>query len=363
MSDVFVSYAHKDYERAKPIVDALKLKGWKVFWDKDIPPGAGWDSFLESRLKQARCVLVLWSKNAVSSERVRHEASVARFRGVLAQAFLTPDVSILDIPEVFREIQLANLTGLADPTKADFTPLFTSVSMILSKRWGTARLRKLVIASVALLLVGWLSAVPIENWFVMESAGVEHIEWNKAHKYTTGENERLGEAIRDAKTIDLLMPNANSFTTAFRSDLIAFCAQGRPMRVIFASPYTDYYRENTRMTFRADLYDEKKKEAKESNEGLVARSREILMSDVNCGNHVQFKYFDTEFRVPLIITDAKVPGGPRCFVTIRLPPDQSPESVRLEFKGAGFAPSCVNHFERMWALAKDCPMNGPACKN
>ena len=245
MSDVFVSYAHEDYERIRPMVEAMRRRKWSVFWDKDIPPGVGWDDYLDAQLKKARCVLVLWSKAAAASERVRHEASIARYRGVLAQALLTSDFVISDIPEVFREIQAADLVTLADSPTADLTPLLNSVSAILGKRWGPTRLRQLAIAAAILLLATWLSWVPIENLLVMRSAGVQRMEWSKDHKYTTGENQRLGEAIKNAKTIDLLLPNANSFTTQFRSDLMEFCSQGRPMRVIFASPNTEYYRENT----------------------------------------------------------------------------------------------------------------------
>ncbi len=39
MADTFVSYAHEDELRVRPIVEELRQLGWSVFWDSDIPPG------------------------------------------------------------------------------------------------------------------------------------------------------------------------------------------------------------------------------------------------------------------------------------------------------------------------------------
>ena len=34
MSEIFISYASEDLERVKPIVEALALQGWAVWWDR-----------------------------------------------------------------------------------------------------------------------------------------------------------------------------------------------------------------------------------------------------------------------------------------------------------------------------------------
>ncbi len=118
MSDVFVSYAHEDYDRIRPMVEAMRRRKWSVFLGyKDIIPlrASAGDDYLDAQLKKARCVLVLWSKAAAASERVRHGGEHRTLpRCKLAQALLTSDFVISDIPEVFREIQAADLVTLAD---------------------------------------------------------------------------------------------------------------------------------------------------------------------------------------------------------------------------------------------------------
>jgi formylglycine-generating enzyme required for sulfatase activity len=105
LSDIFLSYASADRPRVVPLVEALRKRGWSVWWDRTIPPGKTWDQVIESALADARCVVVLWSRNAIRSDWVRAEAHEARNRGILVPALLE-DVTI---PLAFRQIQAANL--------------------------------------------------------------------------------------------------------------------------------------------------------------------------------------------------------------------------------------------------------------
>ena len=43
MSDIFISYASADRDRARLLADALAQKGWSVWWDRTIPPGKEFD--------------------------------------------------------------------------------------------------------------------------------------------------------------------------------------------------------------------------------------------------------------------------------------------------------------------------------
>jgi hypothetical protein len=86
-------------------VDALAQLGWSVWWDRTILPGKRWEEVIETALDEARCVIVLWSKDSIQSEWVRVEANEARQRGILVPALLD-DVKI---PLPFRGIQAANL--------------------------------------------------------------------------------------------------------------------------------------------------------------------------------------------------------------------------------------------------------------
>jgi len=71
MADVFVSYARGDRNFARKLAAALESVGLTVWWDRDIPAGAAFDSAIERELDAARCVVVLWSATSTTSEWVR----------------------------------------------------------------------------------------------------------------------------------------------------------------------------------------------------------------------------------------------------------------------------------------------------
>jgi hypothetical protein len=107
MSDIFLSYARGDLSRVKPVVDALEAHGWSVWWDPAITPGQTWDDVIQAALAEARCVVVLWSLDAVQSYWVRTEANDGQRRSILIPALLDD----VEIPLAFRRIQAANLVG------------------------------------------------------------------------------------------------------------------------------------------------------------------------------------------------------------------------------------------------------------
>ena len=61
MSDIFISYARPDRDRARQMAEALEQRGWSVWWDHEIPPGRNFDDVIEEALGAASCVVVLWS--------------------------------------------------------------------------------------------------------------------------------------------------------------------------------------------------------------------------------------------------------------------------------------------------------------
>ena len=107
MADIFISYAREDLDRARRLASALESRGWSVWWDRRIVAGETFDRTIERELESARCVVVLWSKDAIESEWTKNEASAAAERNVLVPALLD-DVRI---PLEFRRKQTANLIG------------------------------------------------------------------------------------------------------------------------------------------------------------------------------------------------------------------------------------------------------------
>ncbi len=106
MSDVFISYASADRDRAKAIADTLAEQGWSVWWDRTIPPGKEFDQVIEEALDAAKCVVVLWSRASVASSWVKTEAAEAMRRKVLVPALIED----IKIPLEFRRLQAADLS-------------------------------------------------------------------------------------------------------------------------------------------------------------------------------------------------------------------------------------------------------------
>jgi TIR domain len=83
ISDVFVSYAREDQPRVNAVIEQLRKEGLTVFWDRDIPPGVDFGSFLDQALRSSRLVLVVWSTASINRDFVYAEAEFARSRSRL----------------------------------------------------------------------------------------------------------------------------------------------------------------------------------------------------------------------------------------------------------------------------------------
>jgi hypothetical protein len=105
MADIFISFTHKDEERVEHLVHAFEELGWSVFWDRHIPAGKTWRSYIGKALDEARCVVVAWSHHSIDSQWVTEEADQGQKRGILVPVLL----DAVEPPIGFRSIQAGNL--------------------------------------------------------------------------------------------------------------------------------------------------------------------------------------------------------------------------------------------------------------
>jgi len=130
MSDVFISYATGDRQKAAELAAAMEGNSWTVWWDRQIPPGRTFDEVIEEALTAARCVIVLWSGQSVTSRWVRAEASTADERGILVPAL----IEHVSPPLEFRRIQAADLVNWrGEGDDVELRKLLATVGRLVSR--------------------------------------------------------------------------------------------------------------------------------------------------------------------------------------------------------------------------------------
>lgn len=137
MSDVFISYAREDRERAHALALALESRGLTVWWDRVIPAGRQFDEVIEQELDAARCAVVLWSADSAASKWVKAEAGEALQQDKLVPALLDTTVRL---PLEFRRVQAADLSSwqVGHPSPA-LDAFCTEVAAAVAKAATTMR--------------------------------------------------------------------------------------------------------------------------------------------------------------------------------------------------------------------------------
>ncbi len=166
---VFISYKREEAERARPLRNALLKKGLEVFWDEDLQNGQAWAEELDRAVRDAACIIVLWSERSASSQWVRHEASQAIAREVYAPC----RIELLELESPYDRIQSTDLFGWdGDPEHAGFCNLLERVNYLVPPptplptrlaRWLRANLATLVASTIAVLALSILVTIYFEQ--------------------------------------------------------------------------------------------------------------------------------------------------------------------------------------------------------
>ena len=75
MTDVFISYKDERRPHAFRLAVILQAYGYEVWWAKRMKPAASFDRQIQSSLKAAKAVVVLWCSGSCESRYVWHEAN------------------------------------------------------------------------------------------------------------------------------------------------------------------------------------------------------------------------------------------------------------------------------------------------
>jgi TolB-like protein len=104
--DIFLSYSREDQATASRFAEAFGREGFNVWWDQTLRSGEAYDEVTETALRDARAVVVLWSKKSVVSRWVRAEATLADRNRTLVPAMIEP----CERPIMFELTQTADLS-------------------------------------------------------------------------------------------------------------------------------------------------------------------------------------------------------------------------------------------------------------
>lgn len=130
MSDVFISYAREDRNKAELLAHVFEQQKWTVWWDKVIPPGGKYADVIGAELASAKAVIVLWSGTSVASDWVKDEAQEGINRKILVPAL----ISKVSPPYGFRQVQTADLSEWeGSPSDPELQSLLRGVGGLISK--------------------------------------------------------------------------------------------------------------------------------------------------------------------------------------------------------------------------------------
>jgi hypothetical protein len=90
LPDIFLSYSRDDQTTARLFAEGFEHEGLSVWWDATLNPGEAFDQVTEKALREAKAVVVLWSKKSVDSRWVRAEATQANDNKTLVPVMIEP---------------------------------------------------------------------------------------------------------------------------------------------------------------------------------------------------------------------------------------------------------------------------------
>ncbi len=106
LPDIFLSYNREDQATARRFAECFEREGFNVWWDVTLRSGEAYDQVTEKALREAKAVVVLWSRKSVESRWVRAEATLADRNRTLVPAMIEP----CDRPIMFELTQTADLS-------------------------------------------------------------------------------------------------------------------------------------------------------------------------------------------------------------------------------------------------------------
>src|SRR5262245_21993377 len=107
MADIFISYKSERRAAAEHLAEVLNDYGYSVWWDYGLISGRDFGRQIETELRAAKAVIVLWCSRAVDSEWVREEANLAK----QLNKIIPTKIEAVDLPLGFSLAQTLDLSA------------------------------------------------------------------------------------------------------------------------------------------------------------------------------------------------------------------------------------------------------------
>lgn len=141
MVDVFISYAHEDRNAAARLASCLQVRGWSVWWDREVISGADPEPLVAAALAEARSAIVLWSSHSATSVAIKEEARLAAARELLILVRIEDGV---EVPESLGHLQLLDCSewsgDLFDQSYANLERAITKLTRPPRAELGSANI-------------------------------------------------------------------------------------------------------------------------------------------------------------------------------------------------------------------------------
>jgi pSer/pThr/pTyr-binding forkhead associated (FHA) protein len=133
--DVFISYSREDRAHARRFAERFTEEGLAVWWDAALHSGETFDEVIETALKTAKAVVVLWSPRSVASRWVRAEATLADRQNKLVPVTIEP----CDRPIIFELTHTSDLSHWdGSTTDPAWRTLIKDVDRLVSRNGGAS---------------------------------------------------------------------------------------------------------------------------------------------------------------------------------------------------------------------------------
>lgn len=136
MPDIFISYKKEERDVANLLAQRLTEAGYEVWWDDALLAGERFEDEITTVLDDSGVVVVLWSKQSVTSDWVKAEAETAR-QQKKALPVIIDDMPASKMPLLYRGMHAARLAGWeGEPEHTGYNELMGSIRERLGRAKG-----------------------------------------------------------------------------------------------------------------------------------------------------------------------------------------------------------------------------------